>query len=218
MSLLHDAMKEKQREKAARAQPGADDQIVVEGFFPYVSSSAARPRSRRAPVIVATVAAAVFLTVVVWAVWPKNAKHQTPARAPIILPPPVTVVQKPVVTDSPTTAVVTRARRRSKRQRRSRPVRPTRRRGSRTILRDRGPVRKNFRRSPGPRYQRPNVSPPPSRLQRARRASTTSRRRRSSSTRETSPGRGTGSRSRPASLRRRGRGPISESPCSGSET
>jgi Flp pilus assembly protein TadD len=94
-------MKVAQRERAGRAQSEQSPQ-VIDGFFPYVSSSTSRDGSRRALMLAFSGAAVVLLAITGWLMWPRNTRAPGAARAPIILPPPVTVSKTPPTTDSTT--------------------------------------------------------------------------------------------------------------------
>lgn len=96
MSLISDAIKTAQKERADRAQAEKSQQQVVDGFFPYVATSPAK-RSRRVPTLVVGGLAVVLMAIVAWKMWQEDPK---PSRPPIILPPPVTVSQRPPVVDS----------------------------------------------------------------------------------------------------------------------
>ena len=101
MSLLHDAIKAKQKERAARGSSEGNQPLAMEGFLPYVSGSPVRDRSRRGPMIVGGVAALVLIAFTVWLAWPKRSSPPTQVRAPIILPPPVMVSQQPKTVSPP---------------------------------------------------------------------------------------------------------------------
>ena len=105
MSLLHDAIKAKQRERAARPQPESQ-QPVLEGFLPYVSTSSTRAGSNRAQIAVIAAAAVVLVVTSAWLAWPRDRKSTRTGRPPIILPPPVTVSQGRPVVDSPKSSPV----------------------------------------------------------------------------------------------------------------
>ena len=101
MSLLHDAIKAKQRERAARGPSEGNQPLAMEGFLPYVSGSPGRDGSRRRPIIVVGVAALALIAVAVWLAWPRRSSPPTQVRAPIILPPPVMVSQQPKTVSPP---------------------------------------------------------------------------------------------------------------------
>src|SRR3954465_11452361 len=105
MSLISDALKTAQRGRRGRTQSPNSSQPLVEGFFPYVASDKSGTRSRRGPIIAVSVGAVVLLSVVGWLMWSKPAK--VPTRGAIVLPPPVTVVQSPIVTDTAATVTDT---------------------------------------------------------------------------------------------------------------
>jgi Flp pilus assembly protein TadD len=101
VSLLQDAMKAKQRERAERTRPESDPQLAVQGFFPYASKAPTRTPAKRRAMFLVGGAAALLLVVAVWLGWQKGGKASSSAtRPPIILPPPVTVSNKPPVVDS----------------------------------------------------------------------------------------------------------------------
>lgn len=89
MSLISDAIKTAQRERTGRAQSAAKDpQPLMEGFFPYVSSSPTRSRSRLVPVAVISLATLGLLAVVGWLTLPSLAgSRNAKVKAPIVLPP-----------------------------------------------------------------------------------------------------------------------------------
>jgi Flp pilus assembly protein TadD len=91
MSLINDAIKTAQRERTGRAQASAKDaQPLIDGFFPYVSSTPARSRSRLLPLAVISVATVALLGVVGWFVLPSIMGSRTArAKSPIVLPPRV---------------------------------------------------------------------------------------------------------------------------------
>ena len=66
MSLISDALKTAQRERSGQAATGSADQPLLEGFFPYVSTSAPTGRSRRTRIAMISVWALVALIVVMW--------------------------------------------------------------------------------------------------------------------------------------------------------
>ena len=101
MSLLHDAIKASQRERAARGPSEGNQPLMMEGFLPYVSGAPARGGSSRRPMIVGGFAALVLIAVTIWLAWPKRSTPPTQSRAPIILPPPVTVSQQPKTVSPP---------------------------------------------------------------------------------------------------------------------
>jgi tetratricopeptide (TPR) repeat protein len=73
----------------------------MEGFLPYVSGSPAHDGSRRRPIIIGGVAALALIAFTIWLAWPKQSTPPTQVRAPIILPPPVTVSQQPKTVSPP---------------------------------------------------------------------------------------------------------------------
>jgi Flp pilus assembly protein TadD len=89
MSLISDAIKTAQRERTGRAQsPGKEPQPLMDGFFPYVSSSPTRSRSRLVPVAVISLATLGLLAVVGWLMLPSLTGSRTAkVKSPIILPP-----------------------------------------------------------------------------------------------------------------------------------
>jgi len=99
VSLISDALKTAQRERA-RSQGSRSEHQVVDGFFPFVAKTPARSRSRRAPVLVIGMAVVVLLALTAWLAIPRLSKPARPAVPPIILPPPVTVTQSPSRVDS----------------------------------------------------------------------------------------------------------------------
>lgn len=108
MSLISDALKTAQRERTGRAQGAKDPQPLIDGFFPYVSSSpAGRAGARRLSIIAFSGLAVVLLLVAGWVGWSKfSSPGGTANRAPIVLPPRVTVADKPPLVD---TAAITGA-------------------------------------------------------------------------------------------------------------
>ena len=89
MSLISDAIKTAQRERTGRAQSAAKDpQPLMEGFFPYVSSSPTRSRSRLVPIAVISLATLGILAVVGWLMLPSlTGSRSAKVKAPIVLPP-----------------------------------------------------------------------------------------------------------------------------------
>lgn len=103
MSLITDALKAAQRERASQTKAAKGAPPVGDGFFPYVSNTPAKTRRRRAPIILVSSAVVVILAGTAWLLRSALIKPPTVARPPIILPPPVTVTQTPAV---PNTAAV----------------------------------------------------------------------------------------------------------------
>ena len=66
MSLISDALKTAQRERSGQAPPGPGDQPLLDGFFPYVSTSAPSGRSQRTRIAMISVWSLVALVVVAW--------------------------------------------------------------------------------------------------------------------------------------------------------
>jgi Tfp pilus assembly protein PilF len=96
MSLISDALRTKQREASARS--AGEAQPLLDGFFPYVSGDARRPRRRLMPILVIGGVGAALLAVTAFLILSKPEKGTpTVKRPPIVLPPPVTVAQTPVV-------------------------------------------------------------------------------------------------------------------------
>jgi Tfp pilus assembly protein PilF len=106
MSLISDALKTAQRERSGRTQSPNSSQPLVEGFFPYVASEKSGARSRRAPIIAVSAGAIALLSIVAWLMLSKPDKAPAP-RGAIVLPPPVTVAQSPIVTDTAATVADT---------------------------------------------------------------------------------------------------------------
>jgi hypothetical protein len=63
MSLIDDALKTAQRERAARAQSSPADSPLIDGFFPYVASSPKRERSKLTPLLIVTAVAFALIGV-----------------------------------------------------------------------------------------------------------------------------------------------------------
>jgi Flp pilus assembly protein TadD len=105
VSLIHDAMKTAQRERAGRSQSDKSSAPLVEGFFPYVANSSTRSGSRRALIIAFSAAAVVLLAITGWLMWPKDSATRS-THPPIILPPPLTVSKTPPATDTAIARVV----------------------------------------------------------------------------------------------------------------
>src|SRR3954465_9477357 len=106
MSLISDALKTAQRGRRGRTQSPNSSQPLVEGFFPYVASDKSGTRSRRGPIILVSAGALVLLSIVGWLMWSKP-DRVTPTRGAIVLPPPVSVAQSPIVTDTAATVADT---------------------------------------------------------------------------------------------------------------
>lgn len=101
MSLISDALKTAQRERTGRGQTGKDPQPLLDGFFPYVSSTPPRSRSRVVPIVGISLATVALLGVAAWVAFMRPERNPgANAKAPIVLPPPVTVSQAPVLVDS----------------------------------------------------------------------------------------------------------------------
>ena len=106
MSLINDALKTAQRERSGRSTSTAAGQTVVEGFFPFVSTSAP-PRSRRTRIVVISVAAVVLFGTSGYLAMPSFTGRSTFKPAiPTIQLPPAGVSPRQGVT-SPTTAAPT---------------------------------------------------------------------------------------------------------------
>lgn len=108
MSLISDALKTAQRERASQAKAAKGSQPVSEGFFPYVSSAPTRARSKRTPIIVVSSVVAVIIIGTAWLMRSALIKPPSVTKPPIILPPPVTVTQAPKVPDTAAVAAATR--------------------------------------------------------------------------------------------------------------
>ena len=106
MSLISDALRTKQREASARSVGEA--QPLLDGFFPYASADAKRPRRQLMPILVVGGVGAALLAVTAFLIFSKPEKATpTVKRPPIVLPPPVTVAQVPAPADSATSATDT---------------------------------------------------------------------------------------------------------------
>src|SRR5688572_21863758 len=100
MSLISDALKTAQRERAGREKSGKTQPPPVDGFFPYVSSNPPRRRTRVLPILALSIAGIMLLGVAGWVALMKP-KPVTASKnpAPIVLPPQVPV-SKPALVDS----------------------------------------------------------------------------------------------------------------------
>lgn len=99
MSLISDALKTAQRERSGQAQAAKGQQPLIDGFFPYVSSTPPRSGSRLVPILAISGGAVVLLSVVGWLTLSTFTKSSSKTQPPIILPPP-SVAQAPVARDS----------------------------------------------------------------------------------------------------------------------
>lgn len=100
MSLITDALKAAQRERASQTKAAKGAPPVSDGFFPYVSNTPAKARARRTPIVLLTSAVVVILAGTAWLMRSALTKPPTLTRPPIILPPPVTVTQTPAAPDT----------------------------------------------------------------------------------------------------------------------
>jgi tetratricopeptide (TPR) repeat protein len=66
MSLISDALKTAQRERSGQTPPGSGDQPLLDGFFPYVSTSTPSGQSQRARIAMISGASLVILIVAAW--------------------------------------------------------------------------------------------------------------------------------------------------------
>lgn len=69
MSLIDDALKTAQRERAASAQSAGNPSPLIDGFFPYVASSPKRERSKATPLLILTAVAFVLIGAGGWFVF-----------------------------------------------------------------------------------------------------------------------------------------------------
>ena len=97
MSLINDALKTAQRERAGRAPTASGGQPLLEGFFPFVSTSAPAGRSRRTRLIGISLSALALLVVVGWLTVPriKRGLGGPSAKSLIVLPPLSQDVENP---------------------------------------------------------------------------------------------------------------------------
>ena len=101
MSLISDALKTAQRERAGRAQSAKDPEPMLDGFFPYVASEPTRSRSRLVPVLAISSAAVVLLAITAFLMWPRQEKvTPSSSRVPVVLPPRTAVSQSPRIDSS----------------------------------------------------------------------------------------------------------------------
>lgn len=92
MSLISDALKTAQRERANQKQAAKGPQPLLDGFFPYVASTPPRSRSRRTPILAVAGAGIGLLAIVAWLAWSKPTKvAPQPVRNPAVVPPPAPV-------------------------------------------------------------------------------------------------------------------------------
>jgi Flp pilus assembly protein TadD len=104
MSLISDAIKTAQRQKAGMT-PAKEPQPLIDGFFPYVSTSAPKRQSRILPITLA-VGATAGIAFAAWiGVSMLRKTPASPGRQPIVLP-PRNVAQAPAVTESAKVATV----------------------------------------------------------------------------------------------------------------
>jgi Flp pilus assembly protein TadD len=98
MSLISDAIKTAQRQKAGMT-PAKESQPLIDGFFPYVSTSAPKRRSNLMPIVLG-LGATIVIAVIAWiGVTKLRSSSNKPDRAPIVLP-PRGAAQAPVTKDS----------------------------------------------------------------------------------------------------------------------
>jgi Flp pilus assembly protein TadD len=107
VSLISDALKMAQRERNDRGQSANEPQPLIDGFFPYVSSAPTKKVSRRGLFIAISGATLLVLGVVGFLLWPTLTGSRNPQpKSPIVLPPRVAGVTKPLTTDTATRRVV----------------------------------------------------------------------------------------------------------------
>jgi tetratricopeptide (TPR) repeat protein len=96
MSLISDALKTAQRERSGQA-PGSDEQPLLEGFFPYVSTSTPEGRSKLTHVALISVSILVILGVAAWFGVPavKRAVDARSGKFPSIVQPPLETASAP---------------------------------------------------------------------------------------------------------------------------
>ena len=99
MSLINDALRAADRERASKSSPKKGPAPIVEGFLPYASSVPAPRQRSRTTLVIASGLAIVVLASIGWMMW--SGRAEAPKTAPIILPPPVTMAQNPPATESP---------------------------------------------------------------------------------------------------------------------
>lgn len=89
MSLISDALKTAQRERSGQA-PGSDEQPLLEGFFPYVSTSTPEGRSKLTRIAMISVSGLVILAIAGWFGVPvvKRALDARSGNVPSIVQPP----------------------------------------------------------------------------------------------------------------------------------
>src|SRR3954465_7145239 len=106
MSLISDALKTAQRERSGKSTSGSESQPLLEGFFPYVSTSSPTGQSRLVRIVGASMLAVILLGTAAWFSIPslKRSLKATTSKAPSIVlperqatvtppPPPVQIVQ-----------------------------------------------------------------------------------------------------------------------------
>jgi Tfp pilus assembly protein PilF len=101
MSLINDALKTAQRERSGHAASGPGGQPLLEGFFPYVSTSSPEGRSKLGRILVVSGLAIVVLGAAAWLSMP-SLKKLLGGRADassIVLPPhqPMSIPPRPGV-------------------------------------------------------------------------------------------------------------------------
>ena len=79
MSLISDALKTAQRERANQAKAAKGAAPAGDGFFPYVSSAPPRARAKRMPIIVVSAVVGVIVIGTAWLM-----------RSALVKPPTVT--------------------------------------------------------------------------------------------------------------------------------
>jgi Flp pilus assembly protein TadD len=126
MSLISDALKTAQRERSGQSKPDAGGEPLLEGFFPYISSSAPEGRPNRQRAVIISIVGGIVIGTAAWVSFPliKRSLEQSKKVAPISSPtrtaitppktPPVQIVQaadttKPVALTRDSTPTATDA-------------------------------------------------------------------------------------------------------------
>src|SRR3954462_1153243 len=89
MSLISDALKTAQRERSGQAATGPTGQPLLDGFFPYVSTSSPKRASKLARVGVIAALSVAILGTAAWFGFPsirRSFDRTAAASAPVTLP------------------------------------------------------------------------------------------------------------------------------------
>jgi len=104
MSLISDALKTAQRERSGQVTQGPDGSPLLEGFFPYVSTSSAKSKTSLSRGALIGVCCIVVAGVGLWFAAPaiRGALQSAPKQPPVIALPPRQLTPAPVPTPTQT--------------------------------------------------------------------------------------------------------------------